>query len=112
MSRRFVLGVMVMVVTLVSAQTVYAVSTAVYTPVNAIYANAKMVNFMLRNDSNVPLKLKVGDKEITLLPGKPVDVKLAPGQQIIAEETTATNKAGAVLVTAIPGMDGATVSVR
>jgi len=112
MNRRSVFGVMVMAATLVSAQAVYAAPTAVHSPVNAIYSNAKLVKFTLRNDSSAPLKLKVGDNEMTLLPGKPVDVKLATGQQIVAVETTATNQAGTVLATAMPGMDGATVSVR
>jgi len=100
------------IISLANARTVYAAPATLHMPVTAIYANVRMVKFMLRNDSNMLLKLKVGDNEMTLLPGKSIDVKLAPGQQIIAEETTATNKAGTVLTTAIPGMDGATVSVR
>ena len=112
MNRQSVLGVLVMAATLVSAQAVYAAPTAVHTPVNAIYAKVKIVKFSLRNVSSAPLKVKVGDNEMTLLPGKPVSVKLATGQQIVAVETTASNQAGAVLATAIPGLDGATVSVR
>jgi hypothetical protein len=112
MNPKSVMSVMVMAASLVSASAVYAAPTSVHTPVNAIYSNVKMVNFTLRNDSSAPLKVKVGDNEMTLLPGKPVSVKLATGQQIVAVETTASNQAGAVLATAIPGLDGATVSVR
>ena len=112
MNRRSVMGVMVMAASLVSTQAVYAASTAVHTPVNAIYVNAKMVTFTLRNDSSAPLKVKVGDNEMTLKPGTPVTVKLSVGQQIVAVEDTAQNKAGAVLATAITGLDGATVSVH
>ena len=112
MNCKSVISAMVLAASVVSTQAVYAASTSVHTPVNAIYSNAKMVKFTLRNDSSAPLKVKVGDTEMTLQQGKPVDVKLATGQQIIAVETTATNQAGAVLATAIPGLDGATVSVR
>ena len=112
MNRRSVMGVMVMAAVLVSTQAVYAAPTAVHTPVNAIYSNVKMVKFTLRNDSSAPLKLKVGDAEMTLEPGKPVNVQLAVGQQIVAEETTATNRAGAVLATAMAELNGATISVR
>ena len=87
MNRRSVFGVMVMAATLVSAQAVYAAPTAVHSPVNAIYANAKLVKFTLRNDSSAPLKLKVGDNEMTLLPGKPVDVMTAE------DPTTAATRA-------------------
>jgi hypothetical protein len=112
MNRLSVISAMVLAASVVSSQAVYAASSPVHTPVNAIYSNAKMVNFTLRNDSSAPLKVKVGDNEMTLLPGKPVNVKLATGQTIVAVEATANNQAGAVLATAIPGLDGATVSVR
>jgi hypothetical protein len=112
MNRRSVMGVMVMAAALVSTQAVYAAPTAVHTPVNAIYSNAKMVKFTLRNDSAAPLKLKVGNDDLTLEPGKPVSVSLQVGQQVIAEEATANNKAGAVLTTVIPELNGATVAVR
>jgi len=114
MNRKSVMSVMVMAASLVSASAVYAAPAAVRTPVNAIYSNThgKLVKFSLRNDSSAPLKLMVGDKEMTLAPGKPVAVELASGQKIVAEETTATNKAGDVLATAFDGLNGATVSVR
>ena len=112
MNRLSVISAMVLAASVVSTQAVYAASTPVHTPVNAIYSNAKMVSFTLRNDSTAPMKVKVGENEMTLQPGKPVSVKLATGQQIVAVETTATNQAGAVLATAIPGLDGATISVK
>jgi len=70
------------------------------------------VKFSLRNVSSAPLKVKVGDNEMTLLPNKPVDVSLSVGQQIVAVEETASNKAGTILATAMPELNGATVSVR
>jgi len=114
MNRKSVMSVMVMAASLVSASAVYAAPAAVRTPVNAIYSNThgKLVKFSLRNDSSAPLKLMVGDKEMTLAPGKPVAVELAEGQKIVAEETTANSKAGDVLATAFDGLNGATVSIR
>jgi hypothetical protein len=112
MNRNSVMSVMVLAASLVSAQAVYAAPTSVKVPVNAIFSNSKMVKFTLRNDSSAPLKLKVGDAEMTLLPGKPVAVKLAAGQTVVALEATTSNPAGTVLATAMDGMDGATISVR
>jgi len=114
MNRKSVMSVMVMAASLVSASAVYAAPASVRTPVNAIYSNThgKLVKFSLRNDSSAPLKLMVGDKEMTLTPGKPVAVELAEGEKIVAEETTANSKAGDVLATAFDGLNGATVSVR
>jgi len=95
-----------------STQAVYAAPTAVHSPVNAIYSKVKLVKFSLRNDTSAPLKLKIGDNVVTLLPGKPVDVKLADGKQIIAVETTASYDAGSVVAIAAEQLDGTTVAIH
>jgi len=112
MNRHSVLGVMVMAATLVSAQAVYAAPTAVHNPVNAIYVKVKLIKFTLRNDSSAPLKLKIGSNEVTLLPGKPLDVKVPDGQQIIAVDSTTNYAAGDVVATAADQLDGTTVAIR
>jgi hypothetical protein len=82
-----------------------------HTPVNAA-PKVKNVKFTLRNDSTSPIKVKIGDQEMTLAPGKPVDVKAASGLTVVSEEASATNPAGTVLATVTDVMGGATVVVR
>ena len=45
-----------------------------------------MVKFSVRNRLDAPIKVKTGDTEMTLAPGKDVPVKLAIGAQLVAEE--------------------------
>jgi len=101
-----------MAATLVSAQAVYAAPTAVHSPVNAIYVKVKMIKFTLRNDSSAPLKLKIAGNAVTLLPGKPLDVKVPDGQQIVAVDTTSNYAAGDVIATAAEQLDGTTVAIH
>ena len=112
MNRRSVVGVIVMAASLVSAQAMYAAPAAIHAPVNAIFAKGKFVKFTLRNDSAAPLKLKAGDTELTLLPGKPVDVKLTEGQQIVAVEASPNYAAGAVITTVSDQLNGTTLALR
>ena len=112
MNRRSGVGVMVMAASLVSAQAMYAAPAAVHAPVNAIFAKVKFVKFTLRNDSAAPLKLKAGDTEVTLQPGKTVDVKLTEGQQIVAVETSPNYAAGAVITTVSDQLNGTTLALR
>jgi hypothetical protein len=112
MNRRSVFGVMLMAASLVSAQAVYAAPTTIHTPVNAIFAKVKLVKFTLRNDTAAPLKLKAGDNEMTLMPGKTLDLKLASGQQIVAVEASASYAAGAVITTVSDQLDGSTLALR
>ena len=107
-----VLSSMVMAAMLVSAQAVYAAPAANYTPVHAFASHVKTVSFTLRNDTKAPMKVKVGENELLLAPGKPLDVKAAVGETVIAEEASATNPAGTVLATVMGTMSGATVVLR
>jgi len=112
MNRKSVMGVMVMAAVLMSTQAVYAAPTAVHSPVNAIYSKVKLVKFSLRNDTSAPLKLKIGSNEVTLLPGKPLDVKVPDGQQIVAVDTTSNYAGGDVIATAAEQLDGTTVAIH
>ena len=103
---------MVMAAALVSAEQMYAAPTAVRTGVRATYAKVKLVRFTLQSTSSEPMKLKIGEKEVTLLPGKSVEVNATDGQQIVTEEATATHKAGTVLAVAGSELQGATVTVQ
>jgi hypothetical protein len=116
MNRTSVLNVMVMAVALASSQSVFAAPAAApaagHTPVYATSPHTKMVRLTLRNDSNAAMKVKVGDNDMTLEPGKPVDVKIAVGQTVVTEDASATTPAGTLLATVIDGMSGATIVLR
>lgn len=49
---------------------------------------------------------------MTLMPGKPLDVKLAEGQQIVAVEASSSYAAGAVITTVSDQLNGTTLALR
>lgn len=113
MIRRFVGSSMVLAVVLLAGETVYA---APRSPSSDVPARAKvsgrLVSFQLRNDYSHPLKVKAGDEELTLAPGKAVKVKLHEGATIVAEESTPSFTAGSVLATVSSGLSDATVAIK
>lgn len=81
-------------------------------PVQAMFGKSKTVSMNLRNDSKQPIKVKAGNAELTLEPGKVTAVKLNEGQTIVAQEATPDRPAGTVIATVTSGLDGATIAVR
>jgi hypothetical protein len=112
MKNRFAVSTMVVALSLVASQAVYASPVAFHTPVHANYGHPKTVSFSVRNDSAQPMKLKAGDQEMTLAPGKTVPMRLAAGVSVLLVEATATTAAGTVLVTAAPELQDATVAFK
>jgi hypothetical protein len=96
MNRRLVVGTMVMAAAIFAVQAASA-EVAVPAPLHAIYSHVKMVSFSVRNDSKEPIKVKAGDSEVTLQPGKLVPLKLEAGTKIVAEEATPTFAAGELI---------------
>ena len=104
---------MVLATALVAGETANASATvALHAPIHAKYGKTKLDSFNLRNDSKQPMKVKAGDTELTLEPGKLTNVKLAPGATIVAQETTPTFTAGTVVATVSPDLKNATVALR
>jgi hypothetical protein len=58
------------------------------------------------------MKLKAGDQEMTLAPGKTVPMRLTAGVTVQLVEATASTPAGTVLVTAAPELQDATVAFK
>ena len=112
MNRKSVMAVMVMAASLVSTQAVYAASNPVMVNGHMVYAKAKMVKFTLKSESAEPLKLNIGGSEVTLAPGKQLNVELPAGQSVTAVESTKTYAAGTIVATAAVDLDGSTVTVR
>jgi hypothetical protein len=109
MNRRSVVGVMVIGASLLAGEAMYAAPVAVASPVHAMFSMGKMVKFNLRNGSDAPMTIKAGDTEMTLQPGKVVQVKLAVGVKIVAEEATAHTAKGTILAVVYAELGDATL---
>jgi Na+-transporting NADH:ubiquinone oxidoreductase subunit NqrF len=93
--------------------TVFAAPAAsVHSPVHAFFGKVHMVTVNLRNDTSANITVKAGDKELTLLPGKPQSVKLAAGDKIVATAQCAGHSEGEVLSTVDPMMDQGTLGLK
>ena len=80
------LTIAVVATSLLAAPAVYAAPAGISSPVHAMFGKTKSttVKLNLRNDSDSPMDVKVGDKVMTLDPGKPVSLNLEVGTRIVA----------------------------
>lgn len=111
MIRRVMGSTMVLAAVLLAGETVHAAPRAA-SDVQTRVSNGKLVKFDLRNDSKETLKIKAGDQEMTLVPGKTVHVKLPAGTALVAEETTPDFAAGSVLATVSTDLSNATIALK
>ncbi|HEY4009212.1 MAG TPA: hypothetical protein VGM11_03600 [Acidobacteriaceae bacterium] len=72
----------------------------------------QMVSFHLRNDSKEPLVVKAGAQEMTLEPGKPVDVTLKIGDTVTVAKATPSFAEGTVLTTVNAGLKDSTIALH
>lgn len=113
MNRRLVMSAMVLSASLITSGPLFAAPTqGVHVPVQAMFGKTKLVSVNLRNDSKQPIKVKAGDAELTLEPGKVTPVKLNEGQTIVAQEATPDRPAGTVIATVNSSLSGATIALR
>jgi hypothetical protein len=114
MIRRVMGSAMVLAAVLMAGESVYAApTTALHVPVFAKMGKTKqMVSFHLRNDSKEPIVVKAGSQEMTLDPGKPVDVTLKIGDTITVAKTTPRFPEGTVLTTVNPDLKDTTIALR
>jgi hypothetical protein len=97
---------------LLAAPAVYAAPAAISSPIHAMFTKTKLVKLSIRNDSGAPLDIKIGDKVMTLAPGKPVDFTLPVGTRILANSATPNHEAGSLIEEVISEHNGATISIR
>jgi hypothetical protein len=104
----------VVAISIVAAPAVYAAPTSISSPVHAMFSKTKTgtVKLSLRNDSGSVMEVKVGDKVMTLDPGKPVSLKLEVGTRIVANTATPNHEAGSLIEEVIKDHDGATIVIR
>ena len=114
MIRRVLGSTMVLAAVLMAGESVYAApTTALHMPVLAKMGKDKsLVSFHLRNDSKEPIVIKAGSQEMTLDPGKPMDVTLKIGETITVVKATSQFPAGTVLTTVNPDLKDTTIALR
>ena len=112
MKIRSVLAVSIALVGLAGSSKVYAAPATIDLPVHAIFAKVQMVKFSVRNDSSAAIELKVGEKVMTLAPGKSVDLKLAVGTTVLANAASGNFHAGDVLAQATKELDDTVLALR
>src|ERR1700733_801252 len=103
----------VVTTSLLAAPAVYA-APAVSSPVHAMFSKSKTstVKLSLRNDTGSAMEVKVGDKVMTLDPGKPVSLSLEVGTRIVANSTTPNHAVGSLIEEVISDHNGATIVIR
>ena len=112
MKIRNVLALSIAFVSLAASSKVYAAPANFDLPVHAIFAKAKTVKMSVRNDSSAAIELKVGEKVVTLAPGKTLEFKLAVGTTILANTTGGNYHAGELLAEASTERDDMVLALR
>lgn len=114
MIRRVMGSTMVLAAVLMASGSVYAApTTALHMPVFAKMGKTKqMVSFHLRNDSKQPLIVKAGNQQMTLEPGKPVDVTLKVGETVTVAKSTPRFPEGMVLTTVSNELKDTTIALQ
>jgi hypothetical protein len=117
MKNRFVVTAMVLGASMGMTGAMYAApaklaTMGTATNSRAMYGKEKMVSFSLHNGSAEVIKVKAGETEMTLEPGKTMAVKLPTGMQLIAEETSTHYAAGSVLAVVSDTLSDATITLK
>ncbi len=112
MNRLKVVTAMALLSTVLTGAAASASPLVTHSPVHAMFGRTKTVSFNLRNDTAGPVKIKAGDQEMTLQPGKITPVKLNLGEKVLLVDATPTQAAGAIVTTAQPALSDATVSFK
>ncbi len=108
------LTIAVFATSLLAAPAVYAAPASISSPIHAMFSKTKSttVKLNLRNDSGAAMEVKVGDKVMTLDPGKPVTLNLEVGTRIVANTATPNHAAGSLIEEVISDHNGATIIIR
>jgi hypothetical protein len=104
----------VVTTSLLAAPAVYAAPASISSPVHAMFSKSKTstVKLSLRNDTGSAMEVKVGDKVMTLDPGKPVNLDLEVGTRIVANTATPNHTVGSIIEEVIKDHNGATIVIR
>ena len=97
---------------MLTCEAMYAAPAAVHSPVYAMYSAEGLVKFSLHNATDAPIKVKAGDTEMTLAPGKIVPVKLPVGAKIVVEEASTHYAEGSVLTVVYEELSNSTLTLK
>jgi len=108
------LAIAVVGISLLAVPAVYAAPASISSPIHAMFAKTKSttVKLSVRNDSGAAMEIRVGDKVMTLDPGKPVTLNLEVGTRIVANSTTPNHPSGSLIEEVISDHNGATIIIR
>jgi hypothetical protein len=109
MKRQSVITAMVLGVSILSSEAMYAMPVPVHSPVHAMYSTEKLVKFNVHNATTAPIKVKAGDAEMTLPPGKDVPLKLPVGSKVVVQEASTHYTQGNVLTVVSSDLNEATL---
>ena len=114
MIRRVMGTTMVLAAAMLASESVYAAPAALRIPVHAkmFSRDKQMVSFHLRNDSKDTVVVKAGSQEVTLEPGKPVDVTMKIGETVTVAKATPRFPEGTVLATVNSDLKGTTIALH
>jgi hypothetical protein len=114
MKRHNLLTVAVVATSLLGVPAIYAAPASISSPVHAMFGKTKTntVKLNLRNDTGSSLQVMVGDKPMTLEPGKLVNLDVPVGTRIIANSATPNHAVGSLIEEVIKDHSGATIAIR
>jgi hypothetical protein len=104
----------VVATSLLAAPAVYAAPASISSPVHAMFGKAKTstIKLSLRNETGSAMEIKVGEKVMTLDPGKPVNLDVEVGTRIVANTATPNHAVGSIIEEVIKDHNGATIVIR
>jgi hypothetical protein len=108
------LTIAIVATSLLAAPAVYAAPASISSPVHAMFSKSKSttVKLNLRNESGSAMEVKVGDKVMTLDPGKPIALSVEVGTRIVANSATPNHPVGSLIEEVISEHNGATIVIR
>jgi hypothetical protein len=112
MKRLSVMTAMVLGVSILTSEAMFAAPLAVHTPVHAMFSRDKLVKFNLHNGADAPIKVKAGDMDVTLPPGKDVPMKLPVGAKIVVEEASTHYTEGSVVTVVSSELSDSTIKLN
>jgi hypothetical protein len=114
MKHQNLLTVAVVATSLLAVPAIYAAPASISSPIHAMFGKTKTstVKLNLRNDTKDSLQVLVGDKPMTLEPGKLVNLDVPVGTRIVANSATPNHAVGSLIEEVIKEHSGATIAIR
>lgn len=109
MKQRILTTTMVFSLSLFTAQSMMALPFHHMAASGVGAVKVKMISFHVRNDSGASMTIKAGDQQVTISPGKTIDLKLQDAEQVTAVNATHYFAAGQVVTTVSQVLQGNTL---